>query len=180
MTENPDMSPEERGKYHQIYEVARDAFLEQLNRVEFLDRKAQINLVIIGIVLSLGAVRVDQIVSLIKQSHLGGLIIPFQLALILCAFIFFLVSLLYSILALKPRDLQAYPSISELMETFRDEKVQDLHASLSSHFGNIIPENEGALKIKVRHLKQSINAVLFALSSLAAFLIVSAAANIFS
>jgi hypothetical protein len=115
MAENPDMSPEEREKYRQIYEVARDAFLEQLSRVEFHDKKAQINLVVIGIVLSLGAVRTDQIVGLIRQSHLGGLIIPLQLALILCAFIFFVVSLFYSILALKPRDLQAYPSISELM-----------------------------------------------------------------
>jgi len=94
MDEKAEISPEEKEKYRQIYEVARDAFLEQLNRVEFLDKKAQINLVVIGIVLSLGAIRTDLIANLIRQSHLGTLIISLQVALLLCAFIFFVVNIL--------------------------------------------------------------------------------------
>jgi|GEM_PF-2776288 hypothetical protein len=76
--------------------------------------------------------------------------------------------------------LKAYPSISELMDKFRDEKIEDLHASLSSHFGSVISENEDPLNKKVKHLKFSIKAVLFALSSLAAFLLISAMDKIFS
>lgn len=179
MAENMEMPPEEREKYHQIYEVARDAFLEQLNRIEFLDKKAQINLVVIGIVLSFGAFRTDQIANLINQARPVGLITFLQLAFLLGAFIFFTLSLLFSILTLKPRVLQAYPSVSELLDRFKDEKIQDLHASLSSHFGGVISANEGPLSRKVSHLKRSINAVLFALSSLAAFLLISAIAKIF-
>jgi hypothetical protein len=37
---------EEREKYREIFQIARDSFQEQMGRIENLGRKAQINLVI--------------------------------------------------------------------------------------------------------------------------------------
>lgn len=55
------LPPEEKEKYRQIYEIARDSFQEQRGRIENLERKAQINLVAIGIVLSFGFFKMEVI-----------------------------------------------------------------------------------------------------------------------
>jgi hypothetical protein len=43
------LPPEEKEKYRRLYDIGKDSFLEQLSRIDSLDRKAQINLVVIGI-----------------------------------------------------------------------------------------------------------------------------------
>lgn len=165
-------------KYHQIYEIARDSFIEQLNRIESLEKKAQINLVIIGIVLGFGLFKPELISDLVSKINFQYFVNSFQLLSLAISFLFFILSLVFCILALLPRDFQVYPDIVELSKKFENKKIEDLDASMSNFFQKIINENEKYLKSKTKHLKRSIMCILIAFPLCAVFIILTAATKI--
>jgi hypothetical protein len=156
------LPPEEREKYHQIYEIARDSLVEQLKRIETLEKKAQINLVVIGIVLGFGLFKIEVISNLFSAISIWDIVKSSQMIFFIISFFCFTFSLIFSILALFIRDFQIYPDISQILEKFKDKRTEDLHISMSSHFQKSIQENEKALKSKINHLKRSIRLILAA------------------
>lgn len=180
MARNLEMSPEERGKYHQIYEIARDSFLEQLNRIDSLDRKAQINLAVIGIVLGFGLFKTEPISNLVSQISLKNLFLFSQFLCLTISFILFMLSLIFSMLALKPRLFKAYPEVSELLVKFENKRTEDLHASMSVLFQKVIENNEKDLQAKTNYLKKGIWFILIAFLFSAAFIVLVVLPKAFS
>lgn len=179
MTEDLKMPAEEREKYHQIYQIARDSFLEQLTRIDSLDRKAQINLLVIGIVLGFGLFKTEFISNLVTQITLRNFILFCQLLCLAISFVLFVVSFTFSILGLKPRSFKAYPEVSELMAKFDEKKTEDLHASMSMFFQNVIKDNERALESKTNYLKKSLWLILAAFLLSAAFIVLTVISKVF-
>lgn len=177
LEEKESLSSEEKQKYHQIYKIARDSFLEQLNRIDSLDRKAQINLVVIGIVVGFGLFRPELISDLVSKIKTQHLISSFQILSLAVSFFFFIVSLVFSILALLPRDFQVYPDVVELSKTFENKKTEDLDASMSNFFQKIINENEKYLKSKTSHLKKGIINILIAFPFCVVFILLTVIAK---
>lgn len=164
---------EEKEKYKQIYEIARDSFQEQMGRIENLERKAQINLVAIGIVPSFGFFKIDVISDIFSGITVLKILKACQLLLLVLSFFCFTFSLVFSILALFIRDFHIYPDIGQLLEKFKDKRTEDLHISMSTHFQKSIQENEKALKSKTGHLKRSIPLILAAFISSILFVIIT-------
>lgn len=156
------LPPEEKEKYRQIYEIARDSLLEQLNRIEALEKKAQINLLVIGIVLSFGFFKTEAISNVFSGISIRDFVKSSQIVTLVVSFFCFIFSLIFSILALSIKDFHIYPDISQILEKFKDKRTEDLHISMSSHFQKSIQENEKALKSKTDHLKRSIRLILAA------------------
>jgi hypothetical protein len=167
------LPPEEKEKYRQIYEIAKDSFLEQLNRIESLDKKAQINLAIIGIVLGLGFFKTELLSNLISQITLKNFVVFSQFLCLVISFLLFVLSLVFSILALRPRDFQIYPNVADISEKFENKKVEDLHASMSAFFEKIIQDNEKGLKSKTTQLNKGIVFILIAFPFAVAFIILT-------
>lgn len=179
MTEEPKMSPEEREKWHQIYQIARDSFLEQLNRIDSLDRKAQINLIVIGIVLGFGLFKTEFISTLVAQITVRNFILFSQFLCLASSFALFVVSFTFSIFGLKPRFFRAYPEVSELMTKFDEKKTEDLHASMSAFFQKVIKDNEKALQSKTNCLKKSLWLILIAFLLSAASIVLAVIPKLF-
>jgi hypothetical protein len=173
------MTNEEREKYKQIYEIAKDSFLEQLNRIESLDKKAQINLAVIGIVLGFGLFKTELISNLILQITLRDFVIISQFSCLVISFLLFMVSLIFSILALRPRDFQIYPDVSEISKKFEDKQIEDLHASMSTFFEKVIQQNENGLKSKTCQLNKSMISILVAFPFAVGFIVFTVVAKIF-
>lgn len=173
MAQNVEMSPEEREKWHQIYEIARDSFRERFDRIDSLDRKAQINLLVIGIVLGFGFFKTEFISNLVTQITPRNFILFSQLLCLAISFVLFVASFTFSILGLKPRSFKAFPEISELMAKFHEKKIEDLHASMSAFFQKVIKDNDRALESKTNYLKKSLCLILIAFLLTAAFIVLA-------
>lgn len=171
MTAEQSLPQEEKEKYKQIYEIARDSFQEQMGRIENLERKAQINLVIIGIVLSFGFFNPEAISGLFLGITVLHIVRFCQLLLFVASFFCFAFSSVFSILVLLIKDFHTYPDISQLLERFKDKRTEDLHISMSTHFQESIQENEKVLECKSGHLKRSIPLILAAFISSILFVI---------
>jgi hypothetical protein len=174
------LPPEEKEKYRRLYDISRDSFTEQINRIEALDRKAQINLVVIGIVLSFGLFKPELISDLVSKINICYLISFLQILSFAGSFFLFVISLVFSILALLPKDVRVYPDVVGLSKTFENKRTEDLDASMSNFFQKIIDENEKYLKSKSRHLRKGIICILIAFPFCVLFIILTVAAKIFN
>lgn len=174
------LPPDEKEKYRRLYDISRDSFTEQINRIEALDRKAQINLVVIGIVLSFGLFKPDLISDLVSKINICQLIGSLQVLSLTSSFFLFVISLVFSILALLPKDIRVYPDVVKLSKTFENKRTEDLDASMSNFFQKIIDENENYLKSKSRHLRKGIICILIAFPFCVLFIILTVAAKIFN
>jgi hypothetical protein len=168
---------EEKEKYKQIYEIARDSFLEQLNRIESLDKKAQINLAVIGIVLGLGLFKTELLSNSISQITLKDFVVFSQFLCLVISFLLFMVSLVFSILSLRPRDFQIYPDVADMSKKFEDKNIEDLHASMSAFFEKVILQNENGLKSKTNQLNNSLVFILIAFPFAVAFIVLTVIAK---
>jgi uncharacterized membrane protein len=178
MTPELSIPPEEKEKYHRLYDIGRDSFLEQVNRVDSLDRKAQINLVVIGIVVGFGLFKPELISDLVSKISACHLINSLQILCLALSFALFIVSLWYSILTLLPRDFQIYPDVAELSKAFESKRTEDLDVSMSNFFQKIINENEKHVKSKTKHLKKGIIYILIAFPFCVVFMVLTVAAKI--
>lgn len=174
------LPPEEREKYRRLYDIGRDSFIEQVNRIDSLDKKAQINLVVIGIVVGFGLFKPELISDLVSKIGACHLISSLQILCLAVSFVSFIVSLFFSILTLLPKDLRVYPDVAQLSKTFENKRTEDLDASMSNFFQKIIDENEEYLKSKTKHLKTGINYILIAFPFCVLFIILTVAAKIFN
>jgi len=172
------LPPEEKEKYHQIYEIAKDSFVEQNNRIDSLDKKAQINLAVIGIVLGFGLFKTELFSDLISRITFQYFINLFQLFTLVASFLLFILSLIFSILSLRPRKFQVYPDISEIMKKFESRNTEDLHASMSAFFQKIIQENEKKMESKFQQLNKGINFILYAFPFAVAFIVLTVVVKI--
>jgi hypothetical protein len=79
---------EEKEKYRRLYDISRDSFTEQINRIEALDRKAQINLVVIGIVVGFGMFKPEVISDLVTKISICHLVNSLQILSLAGSFLF--------------------------------------------------------------------------------------------
>lgn len=168
---------EEKEKYREIFQIARDSFQEQISRIENLERKAQINLVIIGIVLSFGFFKTEVISNAFSGINIHDFVKSCQTISLIVSFFCFAFSLVYSILALSIRDFRTYPDLSEILKKFEHKRTEDLHISMSSHLQESIRMNEKALKSKTDNLKTSMRLIFVAFIASIIFVIITAVSN---
>jgi hypothetical protein len=174
------LPPEEKEKYRRLYDIGKDSFLEQLSRIDSLDRKAQMNVVVIVVILSFGLFKPELISDLVSKISTYHLINSLQILSLALSFLFFIVSLVFSILVLLPRDFQVYPDVVELSRTFENKRTEDLDASMSNFFQKIINENEKYLGCKTKHLRKGITYILIAFPFCVLFILLTIAAKIFN
>ena len=174
------LPPGEKEKYRRLYDIGRESFIEQVNRIDSLDRKAQINLVVIGIVVGFGLFKPELISDLVSKIAAWNLINSLQILCLGVSFFSFIVSLFFSILTLVPKDLQVYPDVAQLLKIFENKRTEDLDASMINFFQKIIDENEKYLKSKAKHLKMGIKYILIAFPSCVLLIIITVAAKIFN
>jgi hypothetical protein len=155
-------SPEDREKYRRLYEIARDSFYEQLARSESFDRKAQINLLLIGIVVGFGFYKAEFLSNLIASVSLKCLINSLETICVVLSFSFFSASFILSILVLLLKKTHVHPSIFEIMKRFEHKKVEDLDASMASHFQGAINANDKFLESKAKKITTAFWFVLIA------------------
>jgi hypothetical protein len=172
-------SPEEREKYRRLHEIARDSFYEQLDRAESFDRKAQINLIIIGIIVGFGFYKAEFMSDLIAGFSLRCLINSLKAICLGLSFSFFAASLVLSILVLLLKKTQVHPDVRDLMKEFEARKVEDLDASMASHFQEAIDANEQSLKSKARKITKAFLSILIAFSLGIIFLVLTVASKAF-
>ena len=163
---------EEKEKYREIFQIARDSFQEQIGRIENLERKAQINLVIIGIVLSFGFFKTEIISDALPAINIRDFLKTCQIISLGVSFFCFAFSLIFSILSLSIRVFRAYPDLSQILEKFKDKRTEDLHISMISHLQESIQENEKALKSKIANLKRSMRLIFVAFIASIIFIII--------
>jgi len=146
--------------YKRMYEVYKAAFDEEMERVEFYDRKAQIVFGVSGVVLAFMVGRLDSVVSTLKADLLlPWLIFTFYVLsdVALC------VSLMLAVNAITFRNYHTYPDSKQILDTFKTEKEIDLLASMAHHFAETTKINEISNRLRASFLNRSVRSLRVAI-----------------
>ncbi len=161
-----------------MFQIARDSFQEQMGRMENLERKAQINLVIIGIVLSFGFFKIEAISGVLSGINIRNFAKSCQIISLVVSFFCFAFSLIFSFFALFIRDFRTYPDLSQILEKFKNKRTEDLHNSMILHLQESIQQNEKALKSKIKNLRLSMRLIFVAFIGSIIFVVIGVVLSI--
>ena len=150
-----------KDKYKAIHEVCKAAFDELDARIESIDKKAQTNLMLLGILLGAGIFKLDFFVETFPQQSAPLSFV--WISLLICTVGVLLFSVYFSIKTLEPRDFTGYPRMDDIISEFTDENdegqektnVEDFHLSMSDYFRKAWPENDNAIKAKSSALRKA-------------------------
>jgi len=137
-------------KYRAIYEVCKEAYIEERERREKLDRKCQIFLVIVGFEITVLGFIYKSLENVIQNwSCLSAIV----LILVVVSWISILTSLVFLARSLLLRDFKTYPSLEVITTEFQDKAEGDLFASMANHFKKIEAHNIKEYERKAQVLK---------------------------
>lgn len=161
----------DREKYKAIYDLCKNAFDEQISRIESMDRKAQTNLVMIGILLGVGIFKLDFLVQTFpaKSVLLAILWGLFLFGAGVCLFS----SVYYSTKALQLRDFKSYPNLDDMASKFEKEPVESVYMSLTEYFREHWLTNEDQVNKKANALHTAMTATKCSVILLVLFLTIS-------
>jgi hypothetical protein len=180
ISETQACPPEEREKYRRLYEITRDSFNEQFNRFDSFDRKAQINLIVIGIVLGFGFYKVESMSELISGVRAKGVFNSPEAISLALSFAFFVVSFMLSVLVLLLKRMRIHPNVKDVMKKFEDKEIQDLDASMVVSLQDSIDENEKSLESKAATITNAFRSILIAFSLGIVFLVLTILSKAFN
>lgn len=146
--------------YKRMYEVSKAAFEDEMDRVDFYDRKAQIVFGVSGVILAFMVGRMESVTSLLRMDHWHAWL---TFAFYVLATIALFVSLALAARAIRFFDYHTYPDSRLMLDAFSSEREIDLLASMAHHFAKTTAVNEINNRIRASRMNHSIQSLRVAI-----------------